>query len=190
MEEDRVLGAILPEALVAGATRLDRLERLIAIEPDPDPLRRLAAVVVVDAAGAACQAERQRQSNAWRDRLVGLAPPWPLDPADDARGQRRALHRLGPERYRDLALLIAADGGMDQARLNELMCLAAGWRHPVFPLAGRDVTALGIPPGRRVGRLLAELRRWWEEGDFTADRAACLARLRKIATIRGDDPQS
>ncbi len=33
MEEDRVLAAVLPETLVPGATRLDRLETLIALEP-------------------------------------------------------------------------------------------------------------------------------------------------------------
>jgi len=39
---------------------------------------------------------------------------------------------------------------------------------------------LGIPPGERVGRLLATVRDWWEVGDFKADRAACLAYLRKL----------
>jgi hypothetical protein len=43
------------------------------------------------------------------------------------------------------------------------------------------VTALGIPPGERVGELLGAVRRWWEEGDFTADRAACHAYLRQLA---------
>jgi poly(A) polymerase len=194
MAEDGVLAAILPETLVPGATRLERLARLIAMEPEPDPLRRLAALVAVDAEGAAGLAERLRLANAWRDRLVGLAPPWPpeLDPwpGGDMRAQRRALYRLGAERCRDLALLIAAEGGMDEARLSELLALAAGWKPPVFPLAGHDVTALGIPPGRRVGQLLAEVRGWWEDGDFAADRAACFARLKNIAAIRGDRPQS
>ena len=49
-----------------------------------------------------------------RDRLVGLAPPWALDPAGDSKEQRRALYRLGRERYRDLALLLAADGRLDR----------------------------------------------------------------------------
>jgi len=52
---------------------------------------------------------------------------------------------------------------------------------PVFPLAGRDVTALGIPPGERVGRLLAAVHEWWEEGDFTADRTRCLIYLGELA---------
>ncbi len=180
MAEDGVLGAILTEG-----TRLDRLERLIVLEPEPDALRRLAALVAVDAAGAAGLAERLRLSSAWRERLVGVAPPWPLDPSGDKRAQRHALYRLGAERYRDLALLIAAEGGMDAARLNELLALAEGWQPAAFPLAGRDVTALGIPPGPRIGELLGEVRGWWEEGDFTADRAACVARLQGIVRTPG-----
>jgi poly(A) polymerase len=176
MREDGVLAAILPEA-----TRLDRLEKLAALEPEPDALRRLAALVVVDAEGTMAIAERLRLSNAERDRLVGLAPPWPLDPSGDERAQHHALYRLGAERYRDLALLIAADDGADVTRLGELLALAAGWTPPSFPLAGRDLIALGIPPGRRIGELLAEVQQWWEDDDFAADREACLRRLREIA---------
>lgn len=199
MQQDGVLAAILPEA-----TRLDRLERLIALESaplprlrrgslpppqagegrgggPPDALRRLAGLIAVDADGAVAMAERLRLSNAARDRLAGLAPPWPLDPAGETRAQRRALYRLGAERYRDLALLTAADGAMDEARLAEMLALAETWRPPAFPLAGHDVTALGIAPGPRVGELLAEVKRWWEEGDFAADRAACLERLNALA---------
>jgi poly(A) polymerase len=145
-----------------------------------DPLRRLAALIAVDAAGAIALAERLRLSNAERDRLARLAPPWPLDPGGDLRAQRLALYRLGAERYRDIALLLAAEGGMDQPCLAELLARAATWQPPRFPLKGRDVTALGIPPGKRVGELLATVREWWEAGDFTADRAACLARLKEI----------
>jgi poly(A) polymerase len=50
-----------------------------------------------------------------------------------------------------------------------------------FPLKGRDVTALGLPPGPAVGTLLAALEAWWEEGDFLADRRACLAELARRA---------
>ena len=108
MAEDGVLAAILPEA-----TRLDRLQRLIAIEPKPDPLRRLGgALIEVDRDGAVALAERLRLSNEQRDRLAGLAPPWPIDPGGDARAQRLALYRLGAKRYRDLALLFAADNGL------------------------------------------------------------------------------
>jgi poly(A) polymerase len=177
MAADGVLPAILPEA-----TRLDRLQQLLRIEPaPPDALHRLAAVVDADADGMAAMAERLRLSNAQRDRLVGLAPPWPIDPAADDKAQRLARYRLGAERYRDLALLAAAEGAIDRMRLCQMIAIAGTWTPPALPLAGHDVTALGIPPSPRVGRLLADVRRWWEDGDFTADYAACLAKLREIA---------
>src|SRR5712671_1379102 len=182
MAEDGVLTAIVPEA-----TRLDRLQRLVPLEPKPDPLRRLAALIEVDADDAVALAERLRLSNEQRDRLVGLAPPWPLDPKADLRAQRQALYRLSAERYRDLALLLAAEGALDNPRLADLLPLAASWKPPRFPLKGRDVTALGILPGKRVGELLAAVRAWWESGDFAADRAASLQRLKEIA---GSSPRS
>ncbi|MGH7111546.1 MAG: CCA tRNA nucleotidyltransferase, partial [Stellaceae bacterium] len=176
MREDGVLAMILPEA-----RRIDRLERLLVVESEPDALLRLAALDEGDAAGMAAMAERLRLSNADRDRLVGLAAPWPLDPAADRRGWRRALYRLGAERARDLALLLAAEGRMSRERLAKFVALAHAWAPPDFPLSGRDVLALGIPPGPRVGHLLAVVRTWWEAGDFAADRTRCLARLKEIA---------
>jgi poly(A) polymerase len=177
MQDDGVLAVALPEV-----HHVDRLSRLIEIEPEADPLLRLAALIEVDGEGAVALAARLRFSNVCRDRLRGLSSPWPLDPQGDARAQRRTLYRLGVERYRDVAVLIAAEGGMSRNRLTELLDLARGRTPPVFPLAGRDVTAFGIPPGERVGRLLAAVHDWWEEGDFTADRAACLAYLRDLAS--------
>jgi len=175
MQEDGVLAVVLPES-----RHLDRLHRLIEIEPEADPLLRLAALIEVDGEGAAAVAARLRFSNAWRGRLRCLSPPWPVDPLENAQAQRRALHRLGVERYCDVALLMAADGKLLRSRLTEFLDLARAWTSPVFPLAGRDVTALGIPPGERVGRLLATVRDWWEAGEFKADRAACLAYLREL----------
>ncbi|HEX3415636.1 MAG TPA: CCA tRNA nucleotidyltransferase [Stellaceae bacterium] len=176
MAEDSVLPIILPEA-----RRLDRLRHMIASESEPDPLRRLAALIEVDGAGAVTLAERLHFSNAWRDRLHGLAPPWAIDPPADSAAQRRALYRLGAERYRDIALLLAAEGAMSRDRLAELLALARDWTPPAFPLSGRDVTALGIPPGPGVGRLLHRAHEWWEAGDFTAGRAACLVYLKALA---------
>jgi poly(A) polymerase len=178
MQEDGVLSVVLPEAHCH-----DRLGRMIEIEPEIDPLRRLAALIEVDTSGAAALAERLRFSNAWRVRLQGLAQPWPIDPHGDARAQRRMLYRLGAERHRDIALLLAADGAISTARRGELLALAHAWTPPRFPLAGRDIVALGIPPGERVGELLDRIRDWWEASDFTADRTACLAYLQTLVVM-------
>jgi poly(A) polymerase len=184
MAEDGVLAVVLPEA-----RRHDRLEHLLALEPEPDALLRLAALVETDAAGMAAMAERLRLANAERDRLAGLAPPWPLAPDADRRGRRRALYRLGAARARDLALLLAAEGKMSREHLAEWVELAREWTPPRFPLSGRDVVALGVAPGPRVGRLLADVRKWWKAGDFAADRAQCLARLKDLASAPTGPPE-
>jgi poly(A) polymerase len=175
MHDDGVLAVILPEV-----GRLDRLRRLVALEPEPDALRRLAALVDVDAEGGAALAERLRLSHTWRDRLQGLAPPWPLDPQGDETARHRALYRLGAESYRDIALLLAAEGAMSPDRLAQLLATARDWASPIFPLSGHDVTALGIAPGPRVGALLDAVERWWEERDFAPDRTRCLKQLQEL----------
>jgi poly(A) polymerase len=139
-------------------------------------------LVEVDRAGATALAERLRLSSAEQRRLAALAPPWPLDPAGDAQAQRLAIYHLGRERFRDIAQLSAAEAKITSVRLKDLLALAEAWAISVFPLKGDDVTALGIAPGPPVGRLLAAVRRWWEHGDFAADRAQCLARLRELAS--------
>jgi poly(A) polymerase len=184
MAEDGILAVILPEA-----RRFDRLRRLIAIEPEPDPVRRLAGLVEIDAACAKAFAERLRFSNAWRDRLIGLAPPWPVDQAADAGAQRRALYCLGLARYRDLVLLRAAEESLSLERLAALLTFAAAWPMPVLPVTGHDVVALGVQPGPRVGALLAAVEHWWEDKDFAPDRTKCLAHLEALlgAEARWDE---
>jgi poly(A) polymerase len=143
-------------------------------------------LIDIDASDATAMAQRLRLSTAQQRRLAGLAQPWPLDPVGDARAPRLALYRLGADRYRDLVLLMGAEEQIARPRRQELLDLAATWEVPRFPLGGDDVTALGIAPGPQVGKLLAAVRRWWEEGDFAADRNACLARL--AALIRSPEP--
>jgi poly(A) polymerase len=176
MEEDGVLTAILPEA-----ARIDRLERMMPLAAADDVILRLAALIETDRGGATALAERLRLSRADAKRLTDLAFPSPVDPAGDAKVQRLSLYRCGPERYGDLALMLAADGKLKETALRKLIELADTWEIPVFSLGGDDVAALGVAPGPQVGWLLTAVRRWWEDGDFTADRAACLARLKEIA---------
>src|SRR6266851_1971135 len=180
MIEDGVLAVLLPEA-----RRRDRLAGLLPLEPEGDSLRRLAALLVSELGAVDAVATRLRLPNATRDRLALLAaPPWPIELGGDERVQRRALHHLGLDAYRDLVLLRAAETGAgDTARA--LLAAASGRVPPRFPLRGSDVTRLGVPPGPAVGRLLAAVEDWWGAGAFRADRKACLARLGEILRTQG-----
>src|SRR5262249_26196346 len=181
MQQDGVLAVILPEA-----RGLDRLRHMIPIEPERDPLRRLAALIETDAAGTEALAERLRFSNAWRDRLKGLASPWPVEPQGAAHAQRRALYRLGAERYRGVVLFQAAGGAMGRhpPRGGPLPPPGRGAPPPPPPPLGATPPRPS-PPGARVGRLLDAVRNCWEAGDFPADRTQCLARLRELVTSTG-----
>ena len=171
MREDGVLAVLLPEA-----TRLDRLAGLVALEDAADAIRRLAALLERDAAEVA---ERLKLSAAERDRLVALVVPGaPVDLAADEKTQRRLAYRRGIDLYRDQVLLAGAVTGAAE-RVRALLRLAETWRAIRFPLRGRDVTALGIPAGPEVGRLLAAIEAWWEADDFSADRPALLAELKR-----------
>jgi len=182
MAEDGVLPVVLPEA-----TRMPRLEAMLAVEPDPDPIRRLAALVDVDREGALALARRLKFSNLQRDRLAALAAPaWPVDLAADLRAQRRGLYHLGTELYRDLLLMRAAEAPpSNRRRARALLRLAARTKQPIFRLKGRDLQMLGLKRGPEVGRLLRELEAWWEAGDFRATRGACLKEAKvRIAARR------
>lgn len=170
MAEDGVLAKILPETRA-----LDALRRLLKLEPEPDALRRLAALLAGDVEPVAA---KLKFSNADRDRLVSLVAP--VDLAGDAQAQRKLLYRIGREAYIDRALVTAAISGATRG-LKPLLARAARWRPVIFPLRGSDVTALGIEPGPEVGRLLGGIEAWWAEGDFRAARRACLAELQRRA---------
>ena len=78
MRGEWVLQEVLPEAHNIGRLRLTCfLENRGVVRPSirPDPLRRLAAVLAVDAEGARAVAARLKLSKAETDRLVSLAAP-------------------------------------------------------------------------------------------------------------------
>ena len=171
MDRHRVLERILEGG--ADLARLARLRRRERAEGAPDPLLRLAALMAgQDREAALALAARLRLSNAERDRLVFLvAPPLAFDHPIDRAQVRHAIYSHGVERIADLAHLAGRPA---------VAALARRFERPSFPLRGRDARGLGIATGPGLGRLLAEVERWWIEGDFEADHAACLARLKAL----------
>ena len=175
MSDCGILGELLPEA-----RRLWRLAGLVGLDSeDPDPLRRLGALLAVDGIGAEDLARRLKLSRAEGERLRALAETT-LESNLDAAGGRQALFRLGLERFGDAAYLRWAERPEDK-RWPPLLALAKDWTTPVLPIDGSDVLALGIAPGPQVGRLLAAIEDWWLNGDFQADRQACLEKLRQLS---------
>jgi poly(A) polymerase len=176
------------DQVIEGPVALERLAGLLAAAPQADRLLRLAALLRPPPAApgaVATVADRWRLSSRDADRLAALTatplPPLAAVPA----ARRRALHRLGAETYADLARLAAAERP-DPAALAAALAAADAWQPQKLPLGGDDLIALGVPPGPRLGALLAALEDWWVAHDFTPDHAACLARAK--ALIAQDQP--
>jgi poly(A) polymerase len=172
MREAGVLDHWLPE--YAGSARLSAL---IGREDRPDGLRRLAAILPAGADAVAI-GKRLKLSTQEALRLeVMLAREPEIDVADGPRAWRAGLYRLGNGLYID-RLLLAIDAPGDW---RAALAFARRWTPPELPVSGGDALKLGLAPGPKVGALIAAVERWWIEGDFTADRAACLAELERLA---------
>jgi poly(A) polymerase len=166
--------------LIGSDGRTGRLAALVAAGGPVDPLLRLAALLPGDPRPVA---DRLRLSNAERLRL-SAALDAPLTAPPDAPALRRLLYRDGRPTTLDRLRLAAAERRSDGAYADAI-AMAEDRPVPTFPLRGRDAVARGLE-GPAVGRALAAVERWWIEGDFAADRAACLGRLATIAA--GESP--
>jgi len=171
-----VMAHTLPAAL-----RVDRLSAMIALEGvlklPADPLRRLAALTGAPSAELLMSIkDRLKLSN--RDeahlRLLGTYAGRVALVAQRRFGQ--ALYDAEPAWVRDAAMLAE----IDTATLAGFIRFIEGWSQPKFPVTGADLKAAGIEAGPGMGRMLAELERWWIEADFAPDKAECLARLRDL----------
>ncbi len=189
MRDGGVLRPVLPELSPSGIARVGRL---IAVDSDdPDPLRRLMAGLGTDGPGAArTVAGRWRLPNAQRDRMAAAAAHADgMTGTLDARGRRRLLYRLGRETFTDLAYLGWSREPERKNAWRRHLRAAREWTAPALPVGGADVLALEAPPGPAVGRTLGEVERWWIDGDFRADREACLRKLRQVVKA-GPTPPS
>ncbi len=174
MHDLGVLGAVLPSADPAG------LAALLALGAPPEALLRLAALTAEDTDALATRLRLSNEEAATLAALRALPAPGP-DDTDDA------LRRLRADALATIAegrtwLRQARDGG-DPGRWTALRDRLAALPDPVFPLGGRDVVALGLPPGPAVGAALRAVRDWWLAGGCRADAPACRAELRRWLAI-------
>ena len=143
---------------------------LVEREDVADPIRRLAAIVSPPATAVAKRLKLSTQESL---RLQLMLEP-DVPGADES--LHAALYRHGTSLFIDRLLLEAP------ADWRAALAEAHRWTPPSLPVSGADALALGLKPGPQVGALLEAVERWWIAGDFSADRAACLAELKRLAS--------
>lgn len=152
MRERGVLPVVLPEA---GKHEVEALEQVIDAERtaglQPDPIRRLTALIPAVPSLAETVAARLRLSRSQRDRLSCAAARSP----DDAREPRALAYRSGVACAVDRLLL----SGVDPAPL-------IGWEPPDLPLKGGEIVGRGVSAGPEVARILQAVERQWVAEDF------------------------
>ena len=139
----------------------------------PEPLRRLAALLPPDRAKAVEIAGRLRLSNAQKARLAEGADRTPV-PADP----RALAYRIGGDATLD-RLLLTGD-----PRAAAWAGPLAAYQPPRLPISGKDLIAMGLPPGPAVSRRLNEVEERWIAAGFPAAPEKARAIARDVLGIR------
>jgi poly(A) polymerase len=163
-----ILKPVLPEIEPDGVERLARLAvREAEAGVEPNPLRRLAALLPADAEKAAGVAARLRLSNRSAKRLAAAAGRASGDP----RSPEVLAYAIGAEEAVDRILLGDGDPGATAA--------LSDWQRPRLRLGGGDIIAMGLAPGPVVARTLQAIEREWAEAGFPPEASAQRAIARR-----------
>ena len=145
-----ILKPVIPEIESA-----ERLRKLIAAEAEggfePDPLRRLSALLPEDPELAAKVAVRLKLSNKARKRLALAAD------SDLSDNPPSLAYWIGVESAQDRLLL--AGHPVDAAALES-------WPTPRLPITGGQLIKRGVPQGPLVAKTLQAIERAWVAGGF------------------------
>ncbi len=177
MHKYNVLHQIIP-----GPFKLNILKRLVAFAPESDALLRLAVLVKGAELNADWAAERFKLSLPQKKRMdavLRLVPQTP--PLPDSAVWNKLVYFSGADSVRDALRLWVAFNKISAPQAKRALSALQKWKAKEFPITGQDVLALGIPPGKRVGELLAQTENWWIENSFSPNKAACLKRLQTLA---------
>jgi poly(A) polymerase len=170
----------------------DLFARLAAVEAaldlEPDPLLRLAALAAARPGAALALRERLKLSNAEFERLARVAmPDRGFDPAQPEREAKAFIYRHDAQTFRDGALLAWAKSGAspdDEAR-RERFLLPSRWQAPNIPVRGSDVIEAGIAEGPAVGRIVRAFEDWWIAEGFPAEPEKLARALHRFVKTGG-----
>lgn len=197
------LAAEVLEAMAAGGLllpvlgRVPWLARFRAVADagggEVHPAFRLTALAVAVREDAPRLRERLSLSNAEFDRVARLARALEgvagHSALPDLTRLRHLAHEAGPDAVAGALVLVTACAEPAAQRQARDLIAELG-RTPPFLLGGRDLLALGVPPGPSVGTVLQRVRHDWIEAGCPEGRAAQLALLSEPSGLAGAGKQA
>ena len=184
MGEAGLLGAILGGVpLLASYSNLVKAETAIGITKEPT--RHLGALGVFIVEDADRLRDRLRLTNAEYRRIESMGDRWwRISPGAGEQQAKALLYRIGPESFRDRALIAFArsEAKDDDKGWHLLIGLPERWTPPKFPLAAKDFVALGIEKGPALGAALARAEEEWIAAGFSLEKAM-LSEIAKNALV-------
>ena len=173
MSETGLLLAVLAGVpLLSSLSNMTKLEAVLGLAADP--VRRLGALALFTVEDADRLRERLRLANAEHERLHSMADGWWRISAENAEQDgRRALYRLGRERFTDRVLLAwtRSPAGDADTVWHDLARLPERWTAPEFPLKAADFLERGVAKGPGLGAALRAAEEVWIAADFPTDSA-------------------
>ena len=157
MTDRGIFRPIIPEIGGEGVARLERLietERRAGLEPDP--VRRLAALLCGPPELGRSIAARLKFSNRNKKRLELALKPATADPRSQA-------YRDGTEAAIDR---IAIGDRLEPARQQAALLDLVNWQVPRLPISGGQLIARGVTEGPDVARTMRRIENDWEAAGF------------------------
>ncbi len=172
MSVNGILDTLLPEASNSeGLQLICELEKSKSLAPDP--YLRLMAMAARDELAMARLCKRLKMSNKEKTRLKYWAGDQTnLQPGSPEKETHIAIYTSGKQVAMDRATIRSAGAGdpIEAAAWWVLYETARDWQWPEFPVTGKDLIAIGIPHGEKLGKALAALKALWIRSGFKVEK--------------------
>ena len=172
MSVNGILETLLPEA-----SNAEGLQLICALEESkslsPDPYLRLMAMSTRDELAMARLCKRLKMSNKEKTRLMYWAgDQTSLQPGLPDKETKIAIYTAGQQVAMDRALIRSAGASdpIEAAAWWALYETARDWQRPEFPVTGKDLIAMGIPHGEKLGKALTALKALWIRSGFKVEK--------------------
>ncbi|PHS77462.1 MAG: polynucleotide adenylyltransferase [Robiginitomaculum sp.] len=172
MSVNGILETLLPEASNSeGLQLVCELEKNKSLSPDP--YLRLMAMSARDELAMARLCKRLKMSNKEKARLKHWAGDQTnLQPGLPDKETKILIYTAGQQVAMDRAILRSAGASdpIEAAAWWTLHNTAQNWQWPEFPVTGKDLIAVGIPHGEKLGKALTALKALWIRSGFKVEK--------------------